>query len=177
MLGHVSKAGRQHSAGLVGFVSGRQQPQMLGRCSRPWLKRLLVYRLKIEGGSQIRNWGLELKRCWIDDDSGNRLIVLHLTQSVAILRIPLKRLRMRFALVYKLAVRQVVQSRCAMISTAATGVTSRGCGRLKTRRCAVRNLSLSLRGVEDRLETKEAAAKEFDVPCNTLDTIWFREAG
>ena len=77
---------------------------------------------------------MELKRCWIDDVSGNRLIVLHLTQGVAILRIPLKRLRMEIAKVYKLAVRQVVQSRCARISTAATGVTSRGCGRLKTRR-------------------------------------------
>lgn len=120
---------------------------------------------------------MELKRCSIDDDSGNRLIVLHLTQDVGILRIPLERLRMRIVLVYKLAVRQVAQSRCAMISTAATGVTSRGCGRLETRRCAGRNLSLSLRGVKDRLEPKEAAAKEFDLHCYALDTIWFREAG
>ena len=177
MLGHVSKVGRQHFAGLVGFVLGRQQPQMLGHCSRPWLKRLFVYRLKIEAGVRSGIGALELKRCSIDDVSGNRLIVLHLTQDVVILRIPLKRLRMRTALVYKLAVRQVVQSRCAMISTAATGVTSRGCGRLETRRCAGRNLSLSLRGVKVRLEPKEAAAKEFDVPCYAPDTIWFREAG
>lgn len=150
---------------------------MLGHCSRPWLKRLLVCRLKIKGGSQIRNWALELRRCSIDDDPENRLIVLHLTQDVVKLRIPSERLRIRIALVYKLEVRQVFQSRCATISTAATGVSSRGCGRLKTRRCPGRNLSLSLRGVKVRLGSKEAAAKEFDLLCHAPDTLWFREAG
>ena len=132
---------------------------MLGHCSQPWLKRLLVCRLKIEGRNQIRNWGLEQKRCSIDDDPENRLIVLHLTQDVVMLRIPSERLRIRIVLLYKLAVRQVFQSRCAMISTAATGVSSRGCGRVETRRCVRRNLSLSLRGVKGRLGSKEAAAK------------------
>ncbi len=150
---------------------------MLGHCSRPWLKRLLVCRLKIEGGGQIRNWALEQRRCSIDDDAENRLIVLHLTQDAVMLRIPSKRVRMRIAVLYKLAVRQVVQSCCAMISTAATGVSSRGCGRLETRRCAGRNLSLSLRGVRVRLESKEAAAIEFDLLCYVPDTLWFREAG
>lgn len=130
-------------------------------------------RLKIEGGSQIRNWGLEQKRCSIDDDPENRLIVLHLTQYVVMLRIPSERLRIKIALVYKLAVRQVVQSRCAMVLTAATGVSSRGCGRLETRRCAGRNLSLSLRGVKIRLGSKEAAAKNLTCSATLLTLYGF----
>ena len=64
-----------------------------------------------------------------------------------------------------------------MILNAATGVSSRGCGRLETRRCAGRNLSLSLRGVKVTLGSKAAAAKEFDLLCHAPDTLWFREAG